>query len=136
MQLSKAHRQTDMSHQSPPTATEEIRELLGHLTRTNPYFALWDLYKRGVSENSVAGEWREFLLEHLGPESEQEIEFACAMVDLDKLLAVYRDQRLALPMLLFERICFLHYIRGAERMAQTRAVLGTLTAELAACTSA
>lgn len=125
-----------MSHPFPPTAAEEIRELLGHLTRTNPYFALWDLYKRGVSEHSVAGEWREFLLEQFGPESGQEIEFACAMVDLDKLLAIYRDRRLTLPVLLFERICFLHYIRGPERMAQTRAVLGTLTAELAACTSA
>jgi hypothetical protein len=125
-----------MSHPFPPTSAEEIRELLGHLTRTNPYFALWDLYKRGASEHSVAGEWREFLLEQLGPESGEEIDFACAMVDLDKLLAIYRDQRLALPMLLFERICFLHYIRGPERMAQTRAVLGTLTAELAACTFA
>lgn len=125
-----------MSHSFPATAAEEIHELLGHLTRTNPYFALWDLYKRGVSEYSVAGEWREFLFEQLDPANEQEIDFACAMVDLDKLLAIYRDQRLALPMLLFERICFLHYIRGPERMAQTRAVLGTLTAELAACTSA
>ena len=125
-----------MSHPLPPTATEEIRELLGHLTRTNPYFALWDLYKRGVSEHSVAEEWREFLLEQLGCESDDEIDFACAMVDLDKLLSIYRDQRLALPMLLFGRICLLHYIRGPERMAQTRAVLGTLTAELAACTSA
>jgi hypothetical protein len=125
-----------MSHSFPATAAEEIHELLSHLTRTNPYFVLWDLYKRGVSEHFVAGEWREFLLEQLDPASEQEIDFACAMVDLDKLLAIYRDQRLALPMLLFERICFLHYIRGPERMAQTRAVLGTLTAELAACTSA
>jgi hypothetical protein len=125
-----------MSHLSPPAAAEEIRELLGHLTNTNPYFALWDLYKRGVRKHSVAGEWREFLLEQLNPVSDQEIEFATAMADLDKLLAIYRDQSLALPMLLFERICFLHCIRGPERMAQTRAVLGTLTAELAACTSA
>ena len=125
-----------MSHQSSDVATEEIHQLLGYLTQTNPYFAIWDLYKRGVSENSVAGEWRQFLLEQFGPESGEEIEFACAMMELDKVLAVYREQRRALPMLSFERICFLHYIRGAERMAQTRAVLGTLTAELAACTSA
>jgi len=125
-----------MSHQSSDASTEEIRQLLGYLTRNNPYFGIWDLYKRGVSENSVAGEWRQFLREQFGPESEEEIDFTCAMVELDKLLAVYRYQRRALPMLLFERICFLHYIRGAERMAQTRAVLGTLTAELAACTSA
>lgn len=125
-----------MSQQFHDSATEELLELHDHLTRTNPFFALWDLYKRGVSEHSVAGEWRQFLLEQLGPGSEPQIEFACAMVELDKLLSIYRDQRLALPMLMFERICFLHHIRGPERMAQTRAVLGTLTAELTACTSA
>jgi hypothetical protein len=125
-----------MSHPNPPTAAEEISELLDYLTRTNPYFALWDLYKRGVSQDSVAAEWRQFLLEQFGPESEPEIEFACAMAALDKILAAYFDQRRALPMLSFERICFLHCIRGAERMAQTRAILGTITAELAVCTSA
>lgn len=136
MQLSRALRQVNMSHASPAIATEEIRELLGHLTRTNPYFALWDLYKRAVSKHSVAEEWREFLLEQLGPVRDEEIDFASAMADLDKLLLIYRDQGLALPMLLFERICFLHYINAPERMAQTRAVLGTLTAELATCTFA
>lgn len=124
-----------MSHPFPPAAIEEIHELRGYLTQTNPYFALWDLFQRRVSAESSASEWRKFLLGQLGPECEEEIEFACAMVELDKLLAIYRDQRLALPMLLFERICFLHCIRGAERMSQTRAVLGTLTAELPACTS-
>ena len=124
-----------MPPQIPLTATEEIRELLGHLTRTNPYFALWDLYKRRVSGHSAAGEWRQFLLEQLGHESEEEIEFACAMVELDKLLMAYREQTRPLPMLSFERICFLHFIRAPERMAQTRAILGTLTAELQACTS-
>lgn len=125
-----------MSQKLHDSAADEILQLLGHLTRTNPYFALWDLYKRGVGEHSVAGEWRQFLQEQLGPESDEEIEFASAMVELDKLLATYRQHRLTLPMLSFERICFLHCIRGAERMAQTRAILGTLTAELAACTSA
>lgn len=124
-----------MSHQSSDAATEEIRQLLGYLTRNNPYFGIWVLYKRGISENSTVGEWRQFLREQFGPESEEEIDFACAMVELDKLLAVYRNQGRALPMLLFERICFLHYVSGAERMAQTRAVIGTLTAELAGCTS-
>ncbi len=125
-----------MSYQSTPTAIEEITELVAYLTQTNPYFALWDVYKRGVSDHSVAGEWRQFLLEQLGPQSEEEIEFACAMVELDKLLSVYCEENRALPMLAFERICFLHCIRGPERMAQTRAILGTLTAELLACTSA
>ncbi len=103
--------------------------------QTNRYFALWGVYKRGVGEHSVAGEWSQFLSEQLGPENEEEIEFACAMMELDKLLAVYHDQNLALPSLSFERILFLHLLRGPERMAQTRAILGTLTAELAPCTS-
>ena len=88
-----------------------------------------------MSGDSAEGEWRHFLLEQLGPGSEEEIEFACAMVELDKLLAVYRNQTRPLPRLSFERICFLHCIRRPERMAQTRAILGTLTAELLACTS-
>jgi len=136
MQRSKVHRQANMSHELHESAADEILRLLRHLTRTNPYFALWDLYKRGVGEHSVAGEWQQFLQEQLGPESEEEIDFASAMVELDKLLTTYRQHRLTLPMLSFERICFLHCVRGAERMAQTRAILGTLTAELAACTFA
>jgi len=125
-----------MSYQSISTAIEGITELVAYLTQTNPYFALWELYKRGVCEHLLAGEWRQFLLEQLGPQSEEEIEFACAMVELDKLLSVYCEQNRALPILAFERICFLHCILGPERMTQTRAILGTLTAELLACTSA
>ena len=70
------------------------------------------------------------------PTSADEVAFAHAMVELDKLLGIFRDRNLALPSLGFERIWFLHYLRGPERMAQTRAVLGMLTAELAPCTSA
>jgi hypothetical protein len=125
-----------MSYQFSPTATEEIEELLRYLTRTNPHFALWALYKRGVSVDSVASEWHQFLLEQLGPDCEDEIEFASAMVELDKLLAAYLNQKRPLPMLSFERICLLHHLRGPERLAQTRAILGTLTAELAPCMSA
>lgn len=124
-----------MSNPFPLAAIVEIHELRSYLTQINPYLALWDLFKGRVSAESPASEWRTFLLGKLGPECGEEIEFACAMVGLDKLLAIYSDQSLALPVLLFERICFLHCIRGAERMSQTRAVLGTLTAELPACTS-
>lgn len=125
-----------MSYQFPLTPIEEIRDLRGHQTRTKPYFALWDQFKRRVNGDSAAIEWQKFLLEQLGPECEEEIEFACETVDLDQLLAIYQYRKLALPTLLFERICFLHYIRGAERISQTRAALGTLTAELPVCTSA
>ncbi len=125
-----------MSYQFSPTATDEIEELLRYLTRTNLHFALWALYKRGVSVDPVASEWHQFLLEQLGPDCEDEIEFAGAMVELDKLLATYLNQNCRLPMLSFERICLLHHLSGPERMAQTRAIRGTLTAELAPCMSA
>ena len=58
------------------------------------------------------------------------------MSELDKILNLYRYWNRALPSLAFERIWFLRYLRGPERMAQTRAVLGSLTTELVACTSA
>ena len=102
----------------------------------NPYFALWVVYKRGVNDHSVAEDWDEYLLQELGAESAEEIAFAHAMVELDKLLTLFHDGNRALPSLSFERIWFLHSLRGPERMLQTRAVLGMLTAELAACTSA
>ncbi len=136
MHHSKVHRKANMSQEFHGSRADEILQLRGHLTRTNPYFALWDLHKRDVSEQSVAGEWRQFLQGQFGPGSDEDIDFTLAMAELDKLLTTFRQQRLTLPMLSFERICFLHCIRGAERMVQTRAILGTLTVELAACTFA
>jgi hypothetical protein len=115
---------------------ERIQELLQHLAQKNPYFALWVVYKRSVSDYSLAGGWDEFLLQELGTESGEEIAFAHAMVELDKLLNLFHDRNWVLPGLSSERILFLHSLRGPERMLQTRAVLGMLTAELAACTSA
>jgi hypothetical protein len=115
---------------------EQIQELLNHLAQQNPYFALWVVYKKGVNDSLIAEEWDQYLHQELGTESVEEIAFAQAMVELDKLLALFHDGNWALPGLSFERIWFLDSIRGPERMLQTRAVLGMLTAELAACTSA
>lgn len=120
----------------PTAPREQIEELLSHLARKNPYFALWSAYKTGVSNYSVAEEWEEYLLQELGNQSADEIAFTRAMVELDKLLSHFNDENRALPSLAFERIWFLHYLRGRERMAQTRAVLGMLTAGMPACTSA
>lgn len=122
--------------QSPVSRQEQIDQLLSHLVQKNPYFALWMGYKKGAAEHSIVEKWEEYLLQTLGAESTEEVAFAHAMVELDKLLGIFRDKNLALPSLGFERIWFLHYLRGPERMAQTRAVLGMLTAELAPCTSA
>jgi hypothetical protein len=121
---------------TPASPRKEIEELFSHLAQKNPYFALWTVYKRGVSDRSVAEELDEYVVQELGPQCTEEINFARAMVELDRLLTFFHDENLPLPRLAFERIWFLHYLRGPERMAQTRAVLGMLMAELGACTSA
>jgi hypothetical protein len=115
---------------------EQIGQLLNHLARKNPYFALWVAYKRSVSDHSIAEDWDKYIVHELGAESTEEIAFTQAMAELDRILGIFRDRNWALPSLSFERIWFLHYLRGPERMAQTRAGLGMLTAELTACTSA
>jgi hypothetical protein len=124
----------DVAHS--PSPREQIRELCDHLAQRNPYFMLWLVYKRDVTDHSVAEQWGEYLIQELGAESAEEIAFAHAVVELDKLLALFHDGNRVLPGLALERIWFLHSLRGPERMLQTRAVLGMLTAELAACTSA
>jgi hypothetical protein len=122
--------------QAPVSPQAQIDQLLSHLGERNPYFALWMGYKKSAADHSIVEKWDEYLLQTLGAESAEEVAFAHTMVELDKLLGIFRDKNLALPSLGFERIWFLHYLRGPERMAQTRVVLGLLTAELAPCTSA
>ena len=119
-----------------PSPREQIQELRNHLAQQNPYFGHWVVYKRDVKDHPVTEEWDEYLLQERGVRSAEEIAFAHAMVELEKLLSLFHDGNRVLPGLSFERIWFLHSLRGPERMLQTRAVLGMLTAELAACTSA
>jgi hypothetical protein len=119
-----------------PSPREQIQELRNHLAQQNPYFGHWVVYKRDVKDHPVTEEWDEYLLQELGARSAEEIAFAHAMVELEKLLSLFHDGNRVLPGLSFERIWFLHYLRGPERMLQTRAVLGLLTTELAACASA
>jgi hypothetical protein len=127
---------SNLDGQTPASARKQIQELVSHLVQKNPYFKLWTAYKRSVSARSVVAKWDDYLVQELGPQCVEEIDFSHAMVQMDKLLASFHDGNLALPRLAFERIWFLHHLRGPERMAQTRAVLGTLTAELGACISA
>jgi hypothetical protein len=122
--------------QTPASPRRQTQELLSHLAQKNPYFALWSGYKSGVSDRSVAEKWDDYLAQELGPHCAEEIGFTHSMVELDRLLTLFRDDNRSLPGLAFERIWFLHYLRGPERMAQTRALLGMLMAELGACTSA
>jgi hypothetical protein len=121
---------------APRSSHEQIHQLRSHLVRKNPYFALWTDYKNGEREQLIAEDWHQYLLQQLGTECIEEIEFTRAMAELDKLLTLFHDENRELPSLSFERIWFLHYLHGPERMLQTSAVLGMLTAELAACTSA
>ena len=118
------------------SSREQIHQLRSHLAQKNPYFALWTVYKNGERAQFITEDSHQFLLQQLGTECIEEIEFARAMAELDKLLTLFHDENRVLPGLSFERIWFLHSLRGPERMLQTRAVLGMLTAELAACTSA
>ena len=122
--------------QTRASPRKQIQELLSHLAEKNPHFALCTVYKRGVSDRSVAEEWDDYLVQELGPQCAKQIDFTRSMAELDRLLTLFHDDNLPLPRLAFERIWFLHCLRGPERMAQTRAVLGTLMAELGACTSA
>ena len=78
----------------------------------------------------------DYLMQEFGSDAGDKAEFTRAMCEWDRILTLFRDRNQELPSLVFERIWFLHYLRGPERMAQTRAVLGMLTAELAACTFA
>ena len=125
---------SELRELAPPR--DQIRHLRSHLAQENPYFALWVAYQGGVINHSTTEDWDSYVLRELVSESTEKIEFAHAMAELDKLFTAFHDENRALPSLSFERIWFLHHLRGPERMAQTCAVLGMLTAELAACTSA
>ena len=72
------------------SARNRFEQLLDHLAQKNPYFALWVVYKRGVDDHTVAEDWDGYLLQELGSESTEEIAFAHAMVELDKLLSLFR----------------------------------------------
>ena len=122
--------------ETPASPVEPIDELLDHLAEKNPYFTLWLIYRSGAIEPAAGDEWREYLIRELGTESVEDIDFSQAMSELDRLINCFRDRNQALPETVLERIWFLHYLRGPERIAQTRAVLGTLLAELDTCTSA
>jgi hypothetical protein len=127
---------TKSEPQTAGTPRQQVRKLLDHLEKKNPYFALWSVYRKNYSESLDSESWHEYLCRELGTESGDEIAFASAMTELDKLLGYFEDRNRALPRYSFERIWFLHSLRERERMPQTRAVLNTLTAEMEACASA
>ena len=93
-------------------------------------------YKRDVNDHPVAEEWGEYLLQELGAGAPKRSRLRTRWPSWKSFSPSFHDGNRVLPGLSFERIWFLHSLRGPERMLQTRAVLGLLTAELAACTSA
>ena len=74
--------------------------------------------------------WDEYLLAELGADGSEEATFTRSMAELDRLLSFFQVNDRPLPRSAFERIWFLHYLRGGERMVQTRAVLNMLLAEM------
>ena len=113
-----------------------IDNLLDNLARNNPWFTLWTHYSKLVQQQPEAPFWEEYVANKCKDGAEGEIEFTLLMGDLGKLLALFRDRNLALPQLYFERIAFLHRLRGPERNLQARAVVQGLLEVIASCASA
>jgi hypothetical protein len=114
----------------------DVQELLDHLTGNNPYFALWVAYK-GRTPGQFDGQgWEQYVCGAMGPGGTDDVAFARAMADLDKLLEYFLGSKLPLPEYFFDRCWFLHYLREPERMVHTRVLLNTLAAEIKPCASA
>ena len=110
-------------------------EVLNELSLRNPYFALCTGYRQAFGDQSNETEWDHYLRRKLGPDAENEICFAQAMMEMVSLLRYFRDRHLRLPRHFRDRVWFLHYLREPERSVQTRAILATLAGEIEACTS-
>lgn len=118
------------------SARDQVDELTRHLASKNPHYALWTGYRKSLEHPLPMESWDDYLNQELGSANSQHADFTRAMVELDKLFALFRDRNQPLPRFTFERVWFLHYLREPERMLQTRAVLTMLMAEMGACTSA
>ena len=113
----------------------QIQELLDHLASRNPYFRLWIDYKGRAGSEFNERAWDAYLRRQLNEDDTDSLDFAKAMVELERLLVWFHDQDIPLPRFFFERAWFLHFLREPERMAQTRALLTTLVAEIPPCMS-
>lgn len=118
------------------TPRKLIDNLLDNLARNNPSFALWTHYSQFVRQQPEAPCWQEYVANEFRDGAKDEIEFTLLMGDLGKMLVLFRDRNLALPPLYFERIAFLHHLRGPERNLQARAVVQGVLEVIASCASA
>jgi len=110
-----------------------IDELIAFLLHQNPYFAMWTRLSEHHDGRPGVRSWEVFLAETQLASPHIDIEFAQLTSQLGKLLHQYRAHRLALPPHLFSRVWFLHYLHGAERIVQTRAVVQELTEAIQPC---
>jgi hypothetical protein len=115
------------------TPRQQTQELRDHLASKNPYFRLWIDYKRHAGGAFNERAWVEYLRRQLSEDDADSLDFAKEMAELDRLLVWFHDQDIPLPRFFFERAWFLHFLREPERMAQTRALLSTLVAEIPPC---
>lgn len=118
---------------SPAAPRELVGNLLDYLAEENPYFALWAGYRKHAERCADGPSWEEFVANELTGSADQEVEFALLMDQMGKLLHHFCQQNLVLPPHYFGRIWFLHHLRGAERNAQTRAVVQGLAETLESC---
>jgi hypothetical protein len=110
-----------------------IDELIAFLLHQNPYFAMWMRYSEHHDRQPGVRSWEAFLAQMHLASPHIDMEFAQLTSQLGQLLHQYRAHRLALPSHLFSRVWFLHYLLGAERIVQTRAVVQELTEAIQPC---
>ena len=111
-------------------------DLLAHLRKRNPYFAIWAHYTENVARSGDAPAWEEFASRELGQDSVHELMFTLRMAELGKLLHRYRDGGLALPPRTYNQICLLHHAQGKERNLQVRVLVQQLLEAMTSCASA
>lgn len=113
-----------------------IDSLLDYLANENSYFGVWAEYIEQAKRQTGRLSWQQFVRNKLAPGTEDEIEFTLLMGQLGNLLHQFRTHNLALPPHQFSRIWFLHYLRGAERNAQARALVRDLVEAMSPCACA
>lgn len=128
-----AQSKPDSSAKGEVDPEPRIDELIVFLRHENPYFAMWTRYFEHHDRHPGARSWEQFLAQMQIASPHMDVEFAEVTSQLGQLLHQYRAHHLALPCHLFSRVWFLHYLRGAERIVQTRAVVQELTEAIKPC---
>lgn len=120
----------------PTTPSEIVEDLLAHLRRRNPYFAIWAHYTEDIERSGDAPAWEEFAAREMRQDSGDELMFTLRMAELGKLLHRYRDGGLPLPPRTYFQICLLHNVQGKERNLQARVLVQQLLEAMTSCASA